>query len=294
MPSPLTLKRCTLLLALFTSFSTSAVGFKAVSTFCSIARNNDVSTSINRKCSPPLRLGQTSGLPVTTKLYVALEPDGPELKNLKEGESTWSTVTPDYVYTNDYDDESSEIMLLEDLTFEEYVGSMWTKFAGGDGQGDLYFGTQTALVLLIALGEVPLIGDPLKLVMGSSALFGGVGALIAGVVELSSKHDETSNIVETGIYSLVRHPIYAGLIAICSGYSFMTDSTMRLFYSILLYYCLEKKANFEEALIIEQDPSYIIYKEEVRGKFIPHELIEALPWEEKPLRSASPSGKEMF
>eukprot|EP00957_Ditylum_brightwellii_P046325 3515564-Ditylum_brightwellii.AAC.1 len=69
---------------------------------------------------------------------------------------------------------------------------------------------------------------------------------------------------------------------------------MRLFYSILLYYCLEKKANFEEALIIEQDPSYIIYKEEVRGKFIPHELIEALPWEEKPLRSASPSGKEMF
>jgi len=162
-------------------------------------------------------------------------------------------------------------------------------------RGELYFGAQTALVLLVLVGELPLVGDPLKFALGSGAIFGGVGAIIAGVVELgdqlsawpvpatssSSQKKEDGLIVDTGIYSLVRHPIYAGLISICGGLGFVTDSTVRIFFTILLYYCLEKKSEFEEGKIIEEDPSYILYREEVRGKFIPHEIVEALPWEEK-------------
>jgi protein-S-isoprenylcysteine O-methyltransferase Ste14 len=89
-------------------------------------------------------------------------------------------------------------------------------------------------------------------------------------------------VVSEGIYGQLRHPMYAGLLASCAGFSILTGSATRLLLTALLIYVLDVKSNFEEEELIKKYPvEYEAYMKEVEGKFFPQKLLDELPWGSK-------------
>lgn len=80
-----------------------------------------------------------------------------------------------------------------------------------------------------------------------------------------------------GIYSYLRHPMYAGLLAVMVGGSVVTESAMRLILTGLLYVSLDLKSGFEEERLGEiYGEEYEVYKREVTGKFFPMGLVNSI------------------
>lgn len=61
-------------------------------------------------------------------------------------------------------------------------------------------------------------------------------------------------IVNVGVYELVRHPMYGGLVMFGLGYSVLLESTERLFLSVVLFFLLDAKANKEENMLKQLHP----------------------------------------
>lgn len=79
---------------------------------------------------------------------------------------------------------------------------------------------------------------------------------------------DNSTLVQTGIYGLVRHCLYSGLIFGTAAYSFWFFSIPHLLTSALLFLVLDIKARKEEAWLVERFPDYEDYRQRV-SKFIP-------------------------
>lgn len=79
---------------------------------------------------------------------------------------------------------------------------------------------------------------------------------------------EESTLVQTGIYGLVRHCLYSGLIFGTAAYSLWFLSVPHLLTTALLFLVLDIKARKEEAWLIERFPDYEDYRQRV-SKFIP-------------------------
>ena len=77
-----------------------------------------------------------------------------------------------------------------------------------------------------------------------------------------------AKLIETGIYKLVRHPIYTGLILAFYGYAVITDSGYRLLIATLLFVLFYIKSLYEEQRLIEKFPNYTEYKKR-SGRFFP-------------------------
>lgn len=77
-----------------------------------------------------------------------------------------------------------------------------------------------------------------------------------------------SQLRTTGLYSLVRHPIYTGLIILGLGLMIFTSSLWGVLLQILLIVLISYKARFEEKLLRAKFPEYSAYAAQV-GKFFP-------------------------
>eukprot|EP00798_Chlamydomonas_sp_ICE-L_P022885 gene22885-30060_t len=75
-------------------------------------------------------------------------------------------------------------------------------------------------------------------------------------------------LVTSGMYSIVRHPMFAGVLMLCFGFTAITMSEARLALTLLLWFVLEKKVQFEEAALTKHYPEYATYASGV-NKFIP-------------------------
>ncbi len=80
-------------------------------------------------------------------------------------------------------------------------------------------------------------------------------------------HEEGS-LVTSGIYSIVRHPMYSGLLLFAFGWSMLWGTWLGIIFSVILFLILDRKANREEELLTEKYPRYANYKAYVK-KFIP-------------------------
>ncbi len=82
--------------------------------------------------------------------------------------------------------------------------------------------------------------------------------------------DEIENIVSSGIFSRVRHPMYLGLILITWGlyiaWNFIITVPIPIILSILMFYVAKKE---EEFLIEKMGNSYLEYRNSVKWMFIP-------------------------
>ena len=103
-----------------------------------------------------------------------------------------------------------------------------------------------------------------------------VGALIAvrGARDLGSNltpmpHPRPeAQLVETGIYGRIRHPLYAAVVLSALGWAIATASAAALVAAAVLAVWLDTKARREEAWLIEQFPGYAAYRTRTR-RFVP-------------------------
>jgi len=83
--------------------------------------------------------------------------------------------------------------------------------------------------LLYAVLSAPMIPGASSI----SAIAGLVFIACGGLLAVSGALDMSNNFKTGGVYSLCRHPIYAGLIIGCIGLDFFTASPERLFSRVL-------------------------------------------------------------
>ena len=74
----------------------------------------------------------------------------------------------------------------------------------------------------------------------------------------------TSNLVTTGIYRFMRHPMYYSLIFISFGVFIIKLSIYYLFLSISLVLIIKLKIVLEEQYLINKYKNYLLYKNEVK------------------------------
>jgi protein-S-isoprenylcysteine O-methyltransferase Ste14 len=119
-------------------------------------------------------------------------------------------------------------------------------------------------------------GSPVMLGTGSALMIGGyllVGASFAAnsfavtVVRIQSERGQ--RVVDTGPYTLVRHPIYTASIAIHIGTALLLGARWGLLGPPVLVVLLGIRAVLEERLLRAGLPGYDEYAARVRWRFVP-------------------------
>jgi protein-S-isoprenylcysteine O-methyltransferase Ste14 len=77
-----------------------------------------------------------------------------------------------------------------------------------------------------------------------------------------------SQLVQHGVYSLVRHPLYASLLSAALAWTLYSLSLSHLLMLVVGFLFFDVKARKEEAWLAERHPEYLDYAARVR-KFIP-------------------------
>lgn len=73
-----------------------------------------------------------------------------------------------------------------------------------------------------------------------------------------------AELVETGVYALVRHPIYGGLALTAGGWGLLTASPAALVAAAILFGFLELKSRREEAWLERRFSGYAAYRARTR------------------------------
>ena len=105
------------------------------------------------------------------------------------------------------------------------------------------------------------------MLVGAALSIGGVMRLGPNLTALPYPKD-CSNLIESGPYAIVRHPIYSGLIIGALGYALWVNGTLTLLYALVLFVFFDVKSRREETWLAEKFPGYAEYQARVR-KLIP-------------------------
>jgi protein-S-isoprenylcysteine O-methyltransferase Ste14 len=122
-----------------------------------------------------------------------------------------------------------------------------------------------------SFAECPLIVRAAGLLL----LIGGGVLGTWGVIELGRnispfpKPKQTGTLVTAGMYSIVRHPIYGGLIIGTLGWSLLVSNLLGIPMSLVLFIFFDAKSRREEKWLQERYPGYRDYAKRVK-KLIPY------------------------
>jgi protein-S-isoprenylcysteine O-methyltransferase Ste14 len=135
------------------------------------------------------------------------------------------------------------------------------------------------LVLFALLFAAPLIASgesPTLLAVPLGLLIGVVGLIIAllGIAQLGSSLSifprpvSNGQLVQTGVYGIVRHPIYTGVIFAALGWSIVMWSWLAILLTLVLGVFFDRKSAFEETMLSSTYREYAAYQTRVK-KLIP-------------------------
>lgn len=150
-------------------------------------------------------------------------------------------------------------------------------------RGEWYVVVQGVLFALIALGPRTWPGAPVwsENAIAVSRWLGAAlmiaGAPLAAVALRSLGKSLTAlpyptddgELVTTGPYAIVRHPIYSGLILGAFGWGLWLHSGLVLLYAVALFVLFDLKSRQEERWLMERYPDYAEYRTRVK---------KLLPW----------------
>jgi protein-S-isoprenylcysteine O-methyltransferase Ste14 len=147
-------------------------------------------------------------------------------------------------------------------------------------RGEGWVALQVVVFGLVALAGVlgprwPGAWDRVTWALVAVFVIGAAVLLVGGFLHLGTqvtpfpKPVEGGELKEGGVYGLVRHPIYGGVLLLCLGYSFAA-SPLALAPTVLLGFLFEAKRRREETWLIQRYPGYAGYRERVRRSFIPY------------------------
>jgi protein-S-isoprenylcysteine O-methyltransferase Ste14 len=76
-------------------------------------------------------------------------------------------------------------------------------------------------------------------------------------------------LVETGVYGVVRHPMYLSVVTMVLGVAVMLGSWVTLAGTLVVLVFFQLKAAREERLLVRRYPEYTRYRQRVRGRILP-------------------------
>jgi len=117
------------------------------------------------------------------------------------------------------------------------------------------------------LGWVLLAGGAALLLLGGWLVYRGLGDLGSNITALPAPVRD-ARLVENGIYLRIRHPIYAGVIALGVGWAFVVGSLAALVVAVLLAAWLDLKSRREEVWLDAHHPGYPAYRLRT-SRFVP-------------------------
>jgi protein-S-isoprenylcysteine O-methyltransferase Ste14 len=135
---------------------------------------------------------------------------------------------------------------------------------------------QVVLLVVVAVAGWSLGPDwsgPIRLagiVVGIVLITGGIVLAFRGVVDLGGaltplpRPRDGAELVETGAYSLVRHPIYGGLILAAFGWAIVQASIVAVALAVVLAAFFRLKSAREEAWLGQRYPAYAAYRARTR------------------------------
>lgn len=135
---------------------------------------------------------------------------------------------------------------------------------------------QFAIGILIAL-SVPFwrIALPLPVHLFGIVLIGLGGILLAAaMLSLGANFSvlprplANHSLVTSGVYAIVRHPIYAAVLLAAFGWGLLWGSLVSLAFSVVLLVWLDRKSRLEEEWLSEKYAEYAAYQARVK-KLVP-------------------------
>jgi protein-S-isoprenylcysteine O-methyltransferase Ste14 len=106
--------------------------------------------------------------------------------------------------------------------------------------------------------------------IGLGLLAAGLVLAVRGLRDLSDAltplpypRDE-AELVQTGVYARVRHPIYGGLIVGAFGWGCLTASPVAVVLAVVLLGFFQLKSRREEIWLVQKFPGYPAYRERTR------------------------------
>lgn len=143
-------------------------------------------------------------------------------------------------------------------------------------RGEGYVVGQFALLglLVLALWLTPSFSPAWLAWLGRGLAWGGLGVLLLAAWQLGRnltalpKPKPGSHLVQRGLYRVVRHPIYCGVLLWALGSSLAHLNPWTLLLWGLLFTWLDRKASLEERWLQERFPDYAVYRRRVK-KLIP-------------------------
>mmetsp|Transcript_5009 Transcript_5009/g.15026 ORF Transcript_5009/g.15026 Transcript_5009/m.15026 type:complete len:250 (-) Transcript_5009:76-825(-) len=153
---------------------------------------------------------------------------------------------------------------------ENFVAGEWLT------RGEFFGISQIVLALLIVSAQSGL-NDLAELIFGPAALIIGSVMCARGLADLGVKQlsiwprpAPNGTLKTSGLYRLVRHPIYSGVIISSFGFSVSTGSPGRLTLTLVLAILLSKKISAEEEFLEEvYGDQYTKYAKAVKYKLFP-------------------------
>ncbi len=150
-------------------------------------------------------------------------------------------------------------------------------------RGEYWVLAQGLLLLGFALLPVhrsPLLQPSALIVYFMWAVAAGLGLgaavlVLKGLVDLGRNLTplpypvESGELVRSGVYGIVRHPLYSGLVLAALGWAIFQVSLSHLLGAIVLFLFFDAKANREENWLVEKYPDYADYRLQVK---------KLLPW----------------
>jgi protein-S-isoprenylcysteine O-methyltransferase Ste14 len=148
-------------------------------------------------------------------------------------------------------------------------------------RGEGWVAIQLALIVLVPLSALTGIYWPERVagvftVVGIVLILVGLVLMVLAFARLTlaramtvfPRPREHAALAERGVYRLVRHPIYGGLIVTALGVS-LVESPLALIPAALLAVVVDVKARLEEGWLVERQPGYAAYRERTPRRFVP-------------------------
>ncbi|HEY5706058.1 MAG TPA: isoprenylcysteine carboxylmethyltransferase family protein [Terrimicrobiaceae bacterium] len=144
-------------------------------------------------------------------------------------------------------------------------------------RGGFWVVSQALLFLVLAVLALRFRSEsrrPAAVIAGGILLSSGAGLALAGAIALGRditpfpKPSERARLVRSGAFSLIRHPIYAGVTFASLGWAIVSKSRPALLMAFGLIPFFDAKARQEEKWLREKFSAYAEYEQDVK-RFIP-------------------------
>jgi protein-S-isoprenylcysteine O-methyltransferase Ste14 len=158
--------------------------------------------------------------------------------------------------------------------------SMSTKNWLRNSRGEWYVVGQAVLFLAFLFaprldGRTPSWFD-IVVILGGVLFILGLGFIVLGTIGLGRgnslsafpKPKDNATLVTSGIFSIVRHPIYSGFILLALGWSLIWSSVAAFVAALALLVFFDFKARREERWLEAKFSDYAAYKQHIK-KLIP-------------------------